>query len=58
MVPRRAVEMMHRHDGENRRVIAGAYAMGGPNFMAVESVNRIHTRPDELHRRKVLADRA
>mgnify|MGYP002682282798 CR=1 FL=1 len=39
------------------RIIAGAYAMGGPAFLAVESVNRIHTRPDELHRRKVLADK-
>lgn len=52
------VEMITAMMVKTARVIAGAYAMGGPNFMAVESVNRIHTRPDELHRRKVLADRA
>jgi len=34
------------------RVILGAYALGGPRFMAAEAVARIHTRPDELYRRQ------
>jgi rhamnose utilization protein RhaD (predicted bifunctional aldolase and dehydrogenase) len=34
------------------RVILGAYASGGPRFMTPEAVARIHTRPDELYRRK------
>jgi rhamnose utilization protein RhaD (predicted bifunctional aldolase and dehydrogenase) len=34
------------------RVILGAYALGGPHFMTVEAVDRIHTRPDELYRRQ------
>ncbi len=36
------------------RILRGAYAFGGPNFMADEAVERIHTRPDELYRRKIL----
>jgi rhamnose utilization protein RhaD (predicted bifunctional aldolase and dehydrogenase) len=35
------------------RVLIGAYALGGPHFMTPEAVNRIHSRPDELYRRKV-----
>jgi rhamnose utilization protein RhaD (predicted bifunctional aldolase and dehydrogenase) len=35
------------------RVLIGAYALGGPHFLAAESVARIHTRPDEAYRRKV-----
>jgi rhamnose utilization protein RhaD (predicted bifunctional aldolase and dehydrogenase) len=35
------------------RVLIGTYALGGPHFLAAESVARIHTRPDELYRRKV-----
>lgn len=34
------------------RVILGAYALGGLHFMTPEAVARIHTRPDELYRRK------
>ena len=34
------------------RVLAGTYSMGGPNFFTPETVDRIHTRPDELYRRK------
>jgi rhamnose utilization protein RhaD (predicted bifunctional aldolase and dehydrogenase) len=34
------------------RVILGAYALGGPNFMSAEAVARIHTRPDEQYRRQ------
>ncbi|NLE44768.1 MAG: class II aldolase [Chloroflexi bacterium] len=34
------------------RVLVGAYALGGPHFLAPAQVERIHTRPDELYRRK------
>ena len=34
------------------RVILGTYALGGPHFMSAQAVTRIHTRPDELHRRR------
>jgi len=34
------------------RVLAGTLHFGGPNFMSPESVSRIHTRPDELARKK------
>jgi rhamnose utilization protein RhaD (predicted bifunctional aldolase and dehydrogenase) len=36
------------------RVLAGAYAFGGPHFMTPEHVQRIHTRPDEAYRRQQL----
>jgi rhamnose utilization protein RhaD (predicted bifunctional aldolase and dehydrogenase) len=36
------------------RVLLGAYALGGPHFLSLENVARIHTRPDELYRRGVL----
>jgi rhamnose utilization protein RhaD (predicted bifunctional aldolase and dehydrogenase) len=35
------------------RVLLGTYALGGPHFLAAKSVARIHTRPDELYRRKL-----
>lgn len=35
------------------RVLIGAYALGGPRFLTAENADRIHTRPDELYRRKV-----
>jgi hypothetical protein len=34
------------------RVLAGTYALGGPRFMTVHDVARIHTRPDEEIRRQ------
>lgn len=34
------------------RILQGAYAFGGPHFLNPEDVQRIHNRPDELHRRK------
>ncbi len=37
------------------RVLAGTYALGGPRFMTAEAVARIHTRPDEHYRQKVIA---
>ena len=36
------------------RVLAGAYAFGGPHFMTAENVEKIHKRPDEGYRRKAL----
>lgn len=36
------------------RVLAGTYAYGGPHFLSEENVGRIHTRPDELYRRRQL----
>jgi rhamnose utilization protein RhaD (predicted bifunctional aldolase and dehydrogenase) len=36
------------------RVLLGSYALGGPHFLTPGNVERIHTRPDELYRRKRL----
>ena len=36
------------------RVLLGTYALGGPRFLTEEQVARIHTRPDELFRRRAL----
>lgn len=36
------------------RVLIGVYALGGPHFLTPENVDRIHTRPDEAYRRKLL----
>jgi rhamnose utilization protein RhaD (predicted bifunctional aldolase and dehydrogenase) len=38
------------------RVLLGTYALGGPHFLTVRAVARIHTRPDELYRRKLLGE--
>ncbi len=38
------------------RVLMGTYALGGPHFMTPQAVDRIHTRPDELYRRKQLGE--
>jgi rhamnose utilization protein RhaD (predicted bifunctional aldolase and dehydrogenase) len=35
------------------RVLLGTYALGGPNFLSPQAVDRIHTRPDEHYRRKL-----
>ena len=35
------------------RIIAGTYALGGPNMMSPENAERIHTRPDEHYRKSV-----
>lgn len=37
------------------RAIIGAYALGGPRFLTPEQADRIHNRPDEEFRRRVLA---
>jgi rhamnose utilization protein RhaD (predicted bifunctional aldolase and dehydrogenase) len=36
------------------RILVGTYALGGPHFMTPEAVNRIHTRPDEHYRQRVI----
>jgi rhamnose utilization protein RhaD (predicted bifunctional aldolase and dehydrogenase) len=38
------------------RILLGTYAAGGPRFLTVRDVQRIHTRPDELYRRKLLGE--
>jgi rhamnose utilization protein RhaD (predicted bifunctional aldolase and dehydrogenase) len=38
------------------RVLLGTYALGGPHFMTLQAVERIHTRPDEAYRRKLLGE--
>jgi rhamnose utilization protein RhaD (predicted bifunctional aldolase and dehydrogenase) len=38
------------------RVLLGAYAAGGPHFLTDDNVARIHTRPDEAYRRKLLGE--
>ncbi|MCL5995276.1 MAG: class II aldolase/adducin family protein [Chloroflexi bacterium] len=36
---------------KHARVLAGTYAVGGPNFLSDHDISRIHTRPDEEVRR-------
>jgi rhamnose utilization protein RhaD (predicted bifunctional aldolase and dehydrogenase) len=38
------------------RILTGTYAAGGPHFLSAHDVDRIHTRPDEDYRRKLLGD--
>jgi len=38
------------------RVLLGTYALGGPHFLTARNVDRIHTRPDEAYRRKLLGE--
>lgn len=37
------------------RIVVGTYALGGPHFMTLENVARIHTRPDEHYRQKIIS---
>lgn len=39
------------------RILAGTYRLGGPNFLAASAVERIHSRPDEHYRQRVLGQR-
>jgi rhamnose utilization protein RhaD (predicted bifunctional aldolase and dehydrogenase) len=39
---------------KSARILAGTYAFGGPRFFTDEIVSKIHTRPDEIYRRKVI----
>ncbi len=36
---------------KSARIVAGAYALGGPRFLTQKDVERIHTRPDEARRK-------
>jgi len=36
------------------RVLLGAHAMGGPKYMRDSDADRIHVRPDEAYRRRIL----
>jgi rhamnose utilization protein RhaD (predicted bifunctional aldolase and dehydrogenase) len=36
------------------RILVGTYALGGPHFMTPEAIDRIHTRPDEHYRQRVI----
>jgi len=38
------------------RVLLGTYALGGPHFLTPQAAERIHTRPDEAYRRKLLGE--
>ncbi len=37
------------------RILVGAYSVGAPRFMSEADINRIHTRPDEHYRQKLLS---
>jgi rhamnose utilization protein RhaD (predicted bifunctional aldolase and dehydrogenase) len=39
------------------RVLAGAYALGGPNFLSPEQAERIRSRPDEHYRKSIWGTR-
>lgn len=39
------------------RILAGTAAFGGPRFLSEENVARIHTRPDESYRQRLIAQR-
>jgi len=51
------VERIHAMYEKTARVLIGSYALGGPNFLTQMNVDRIHKRPDELYRRKVLQEK-
>lgn len=36
------------------RILVGTYALGGPHFMTPEAAKRIHTRPDEHYRQRII----
>jgi rhamnose utilization protein RhaD (predicted bifunctional aldolase and dehydrogenase) len=36
------------------RTLIGTYALGGPHFLTPEAVDRIHTRPDEHYRQRMI----
>ena len=38
------------------RILLGTYAAGGPHFLTKQNAQRIHARPDELYRRKLLGE--
>jgi rhamnose utilization protein RhaD (predicted bifunctional aldolase and dehydrogenase) len=38
-------------------ILVGTYALGGPHFMSPEAVSRIHTRPDEHYRQRIISNK-
>jgi rhamnose utilization protein RhaD (predicted bifunctional aldolase and dehydrogenase) len=48
------VKNIHAMYTKTARVLLGSFSLGGPNFMTEAQVERIHKRPDELYRRKIL----
>ena len=38
------------------RILVGTYALGGPQFLTAEAVERIHTRPDEHYRQRIIRE--
>ena len=52
----RQVENITAMEVKVARVLIGTYQVGGPRFLSDEEVARIHTRPDEAYRRKVLKE--
>lgn len=51
------VEMSTLMYVKTARVLVGTYGLGGPRFLTPEQVDRIQTRPDEVYRQKLLAER-
>lgn len=39
------------------KILAGTFQFGGPNYLTDENVSRIHTRPDEGQRKKLIEGR-
>lgn len=39
------------------RILVGTYTLGGPHFMSPEAVSRIHTRPDEHYRQRIISNK-
>jgi rhamnose utilization protein RhaD (predicted bifunctional aldolase and dehydrogenase) len=39
------------------RILAGTFALGGPHFLSDEAAARIHGRPDEHYRQRILGQR-
>lgn len=52
----RQVENITAMAVKTARVLLGSYALGGPHFMTAQAVGRIHTRPDEAYRRRLLGE--
>lgn len=52
----RQVENITAMAVKSARVLIGAYSLGGPHFMSQQAIDRIHTRPDEHYRQRLLAD--
>lgn len=47
----RQVENVMAMAAKHAKILAGTYALGGPNFLSEEDIARIHYRPDEHVRR-------